>query len=106
MAEWFKARAWKARVPKQYRGFESPSLRQLFHCKSSRNHRPLEGRGQRDAFAGGRRFAGGRDYFQDVQGVFGSDEEFAAGGETFGSEGRALLPDVALRVLHVAFEVW
>lgn len=27
MAEWFKARAWKARVPKQYRGFESPSLR-------------------------------------------------------------------------------
>ncbi len=29
MAEWFKARAWKARVPKKYRGFESPSLRQI-----------------------------------------------------------------------------
>ena len=29
MAEWFKARAWKARVPKKYRGFESPSLRQF-----------------------------------------------------------------------------
>ena len=27
MAEWFKARAWKARVPKPYRGFESLSLR-------------------------------------------------------------------------------
>ena len=27
MAEWFKARAWKARVPKKYRGFESLSLR-------------------------------------------------------------------------------
>ena len=27
MAEWFKARAWKARVPKQHRGFESRSLR-------------------------------------------------------------------------------
>ena len=30
MAEWLKARAWKARVPKQYRGFESLSLRQLY----------------------------------------------------------------------------
>lgn len=30
MAEWFKARAWKARVPKKYRGFESPSLRQTY----------------------------------------------------------------------------
>ena len=28
MAEWFKAHAWKACVPKKYRGFESPSLRQ------------------------------------------------------------------------------
>ena len=30
MAEWFKARAWKARVANHYRGFESPSLRQLW----------------------------------------------------------------------------
>jgi hypothetical protein len=29
VAEWFKAHAWKACVPKQYRGFESLPLRQL-----------------------------------------------------------------------------
>ena len=29
MSEWFKVRAWKARVPKRYRGFESPSFRNM-----------------------------------------------------------------------------
>src|ERR1017187_6261431 len=29
MAEWFNAHAWKACIPKRYRGFESPSLRQF-----------------------------------------------------------------------------
>ena len=27
MAEWFNAHAWKACIPKRYRGFESLSLR-------------------------------------------------------------------------------
>ena len=29
MAEWFNAHAWKACIPKRYRGFESPSLRHI-----------------------------------------------------------------------------
>ena len=36
MAEWFNAHAWKACIPKRYRGFESPSLRQFDFCENSR----------------------------------------------------------------------
>ncbi len=53
MAEWFKARAWKARVPKPYRGFESLSLRHFqipplfcpsFQCSFSAESRMRENR--------------------------------------------------------------
>ncbi len=36
MAEWFKAHAWKACVPKKYRGFESLSLRQFLAVAAGR----------------------------------------------------------------------
>ena len=41
MAEWFNAHAWKACIPKRYRGFESPSLRHILQgnsdCDSQRD---------------------------------------------------------------------
>ena len=42
MAERFKAHAWKACVPKQYRGFESLSLRHSQGHQSTRNSEAID----------------------------------------------------------------